>query len=230
MASSRPPEHRGRVLDAVRDFGTELSALLELSIGTRVLLQARWREEHNDGRLGYKLDPAGIPSRIPLPGPSGEPSCYLYLLFRLTINDAGYPVTTKSALRLYLDDDDSAPSLLRYEYLRDYSLPFPNPHLHVEADATEGWKTLNERTGQKKGIGQLHLPMGGKRYRPSVEDFLEFLITEGYVRAQDGWEAAIETVREKYRRGQLGAAVVADPESAAESLRELGYKVKRSRR
>lgn len=231
MASSLPPERRGVLLDQIRAFGTELADLLENTVGCqRLHLEARWREAHNDGRLGYKLDRAGIPTRIRLPGPGGTPSCHLYMLFRLTINDAGYLVTTKSALRLFLDEQSDSPSLFRYEYVRDYNLDYPNPHLHVEAEVSEAWRELNRRTNQKKGLGQLHFPLGGKRYRPSVEDFLEFLIYEGYVRAVAGWEDAIEVYRSEFHKRQLSAAVKANPESAIQTLRDLGYKIKLRRR
>lgn len=188
-----------------------------------------WREDDNDGRLGYQLDSSGVPSRIPLPGPDGTPSCFLYILFRLTLNEAGYLVTTKSALRLFLDETEDAVPLFRYEYVREYPISYPNPHLHIEGKASDAWRELNKRTGQKKGLGQLHFPVGGKRYRPSVEDFLEFLITEGYVQGKEGWEEAIEIVRGTYHEAQLGAAVADNPEFAASVLRDKGYKVKRSR-
>ena len=231
MANSLPPERRGLLLAQISSFGTELADLLANTIGgPRLHLEARWREDLNDGRLGYKLDRIGIPSRIPLPGPDGDPSCYLYVLFRLTINDAGHLVTTKSALRLFLDETDDSPSLFRYEFLRDYDLNYPNPHLHIEAENSDAWKEFNRRTNQKKGLGQLHFPLGGKRYRPSVEDFLEFLIYEGYVKAVDGWEDAITVYRSDFHLRQLSAAVKADPKTAVSTLRDLGYKVKPPRR
>lgn len=230
MANSPPPEPSTQVLVAsISEFGTELADLLNNTVTTNLRLTARWVHGTNDGRLGYKMDTAGVPTPIPLYGPSGEPCSYLYIAFRLTLNEAGYLVTTKSALRLYLDQGNS-PSLFRYEYVRDYPIQYPNPHLHVEGKAGEGWEELNRRTGQKKGLGQLHFPVGGKRYRPSIEDFLEFLIAEGYVQERDGWQEAIEVYRGTYHERQLGAAVHANPDFAAASLKELGYKVRAPRR
>lgn len=230
MASSLPPERRGLLLAQIRSFGTELADLFENTIGSpRLHLGVRWREDLGDGRLGYKPDGQGIPSRIPLPGPDGKPSCFLYLLFRLTMNDAGHLVTTKSALRLFLHEVGDSPPLFRYEFLRDYDLNYPNPHLHIESENSEAWKELNRRTNQKKGLGQLHFPLGGKRYRPSVEDFLEFLIYEGYVRAVDGWEDAITVYRTDFHHRQLSAAIKADLPIAVSTLRDLGYKVKAPR-
>lgn len=224
------PHSRAYVLQQIREFGAELADLINNLTGTDLRLMAVWKEEDNDGRLGFKLDPLGIPSRIPLPGPDGGSSCYLYILFRLTLNDAGHLVTTKSALRLFLDEEEDATPLFRYEYSRDYPIRYPNPHLHVEGQNNDAWRELNERTNQKKGLGQLHFPLGGKRYRPSVEDFLEFLIMEGYVKGREGWEDAIEIVRSTYHQKQLGAAVKDDQEFAASVLRDNGYKVKRLRR
>jgi hypothetical protein len=74
-------------------------------------------------------------------------------------------------------------------------------------------------------MSSLHIPVGGARFRPCLEDFIQFLIAECQFDAKPGWQACVEAGRERWRRRQ--AAVVARdmPEEAARVLRELGYTV-----
>jgi hypothetical protein len=73
-------------------------------------------------------------------------------------------------------------------------------------------------------LADLHFPVGGLRYRPSLEDLVEFLIAEGLVGDfHDGWREAFDESREPYERIQLGAAVRHDPDAAYEALQASGF-------
>lgn len=215
------------LLKNVREFGARLADLLNSALGLDITMAARFVRETGEGRMGWRLDQAqGIPRLIPLPSPQGGDSCYLYLLYRLVLNDMGYLVVTRSAVSIYLEESPDSPCFFRYEFRRDGSAPYPDPHLHIEG-ASEALRLLNEKTGQKKGLGQLHFPLGGKRYRPSLEDFLEFMICEGFVAGKEGWQDAMEIYRSDFYNYQLAAATKDDPATAIQALEELGYKVKR---
>ncbi len=67
--------------------------------------------------------------------------------------------------------------------------------------------------------------MGGRRYRPSVEDVIEFLVVEGLVEAHDGWQDAVKVERDEFHQIQLRAAVRRAPEPAAEQLSAMGWTV-----
>jgi hypothetical protein len=73
-------------------------------------------------------------------------------------------------------------------------------------------------------LASLHLPVGGVRFRPSLEDVLEFAIRELGVEALSGWEDAIAEGQQRWRWVQLQAAVRdairADP-GAVGQLHEL---------
>lgn len=71
----------------------------------------------------------------------------------------------------------------------------------------------------------LHLPVGGDRFRPCLEDVIEFLVVEcGFDRAA-GWRSAVDKGRERWRRTQTRTAVRDAPSEAAAVLRALGYAV-----
>ena len=75
-------------------------------------------------------------------------------------------------------------------------------------------------------LSKLHLPVGGARMRPCLEDLLQLLVEEFLFDAMPGALQAIENGRVKWRRRQLAAMVRDDPEEAVRVLRdELDYKV-----
>jgi hypothetical protein len=71
----------------------------------------------------------------------------------------------------------------------------------------------------------LHIPTGGSRFRPSLEDVIEFLIRDCKFDAEQDWEDAVRVGRERWRRKQLRSAVRDAPQDAAEALTKLGYKI-----
>lgn len=74
-------------------------------------------------------------------------------------------------------------------------------------------------------MGRFHFPVGGRRFRPGVEDLIEAMISEGIATGRPGWQAAVEEHRNGYDRKQLGAAVRRAPAIAIQELERLGYRV-----
>jgi hypothetical protein len=79
---------------------------------------------------------------------------------------------------------------------------------------------LNGKEDEKRPLEKLHFPVGGKRFRPCIEDVIEFLINERLVHAHKGWEHRLEEGRARYRRSQLKAAIRRHPEVVEEYLWE----------
>ena len=89
---------------------------------------------------------------------------------------------------------------------------------------------IQHRLGQTRirKLEEFHFPVGGRRFRPSLEDFIEFIETENLVtRLNEGAREVINENRKEWLGIQLQAAVANDPEIAAEKLREMGYQVRR---
>ncbi|MER0240680.1 hypothetical protein AAHZ94_01285 [Streptomyces sp. HSW2009] len=126
--------------------------------------------------------------------------------------------------------------LFRYEYLRHSQTP-PGAHLQVHAHRDE-MAYLLRLAEKKKGrpaakmrkrklprLSEMHLPVGGHRLRPALEDVLLLLIREFAIDVADDWEGVLDRHLRQWRVVQLKSAVRDAHESAADALREMGYSV-----
>jgi hypothetical protein len=75
-------------------------------------------------------------------------------------------------------------------------------------------------------VSKVHLPVGGFRMRPGIEDVLQMLITDFRFDHLPDAQAAIDEGRIRWRRRQIAAMIRDDPPEAIRVLEEeLGYKV-----
>ena len=74
----------------------------------------------------------------------------------------------------------------------------------------------------KRSLENLHLPVGGRRLRPTLEDLIEFVITERLVKGKDGWQEALRPSREAFSVIQMRALIRHYPTEARAAVRELG--------
>jgi hypothetical protein len=135
-----------------------------------------------------------------------------------------YLTVNKSQVGLYASADlDSM--IFHYDYNREPANQYPSAHFQV-AGQSEPLATVIERSASaSKSLRDLHFPVGGRRFRPTIEDVVEFLVIEELADAHSGWHTAVEERREAWRKIQLKAAVRRYPEWAAETLRAVGYQV-----
>ena len=116
---------------------------------------------------------------------------------------------------------DPADTLLHYDYERDKPDDYPDAHLQICA-TSDAWKQVGVRTdGSDRLLERMHLPVGGRRFRPTLEDIVEFLITEKLAQPKDGWKQAVDDGRESFRQKQLRAAIRRDPATARAELTQL---------
>jgi hypothetical protein len=134
-----------------------------------------------------------------------------------------------------------AEPLYRWEYIRAPESNVPSAHFHAHAHRDEavyllmcgeGNRRADERAAQIDAskpripqVSDLHLPLGGPRFRPCLEDVLQFLIEEFCIDCQDNWKQAIEEGRRTWRRLQTGTVVRDCPQEAARALELMGYKI-----
>lgn len=120
---------------------------------------------------------------------------------------------------------------IRFDYQRGYTSA-PCAHIHYSGVAgllspalMQNFKGKTGNARKKGHLDKLHLPVGGKRFRPSLEDFLYFVIAECGFRGKPGWESALLQRRQDWLWMQTAAAARDNPEAAAMALRRLGFKV-----
>ncbi|WP_019059930.1 hypothetical protein [Streptomyces prunicolor] len=106
---------------------------------------------------------------------------------------------------------DAKHGLCHYDYERDKADGYPDAHLQVDAHSDLFTGLNDPKCDAGRSLAQLHFPVGGKRFRPCLEDVIEFLVVERLVEARDGYEKLLEAGRERFRKNQLMAAMRRDP-------------------
>ena len=146
----------------------------------------------------------------------GAARVFMGLSYVLRPDDAGMYLMVQSSYVSVCLSGDMDRQLCHFDYERDKPNGWPEAHLQIDARSPDWNAALNARP-----LAKLHFPVGGRRYRPTLEDIIEFLILEGLVDGRLGWQKRIEDSRHDFRMRQLRAAVRAHPEVAHEALREL---------
>jgi hypothetical protein len=222
---SSPSQANDRLDVEARRFAGELADLLNGTITTGLRVGAILRPEELAAYVGYGVSRSSgvIPSLIPVTL-GGTPSCWLSLSVRLQMDPEGHYLTVAtSEVGLHLASDRSQ-QVLRYDYDRtpsdDYRYPPAHLHAYGSNHALHGW--MAGRRPSNAEFFKLHLPVGGRRYRPCLEDLIEMLIVERLVEHRSGWQVPLNASRERWYQLQLKAAVRRDPEAAMDVLKEMG--------
>jgi hypothetical protein len=216
-----------RLEQKAREFADELLGLLNATICHGVPLTAVFSEQTVDqparATIGYKITKHQLSSEHGIPITCGRkpPSGYLELSVRLTADEQNEYLMVVTSSMGYCADADLAHYLVHYDYQRNKPDDYPEAHLQICADSP-AWNMTCERRGiSDRALERIHFPVGGRRFRPTLEDLVEFLIVENIADAHAGWEEVVERGRENFRRHQLRAAIRNDPETAREMIGEI---------
>lgn len=158
------------------------------------------------------------------------------------ISGLGHMKVEKSTIVVFPFDGARAKPLVRYDFIDAPNAKIPAAHVqfhatHPELDramenagrATRGGRKLQKKfskAGAAPDASNLHFPVGGRRFRPELEDVLEMLVHEFGIDHEDNFEAAIVRSRREWRAIQLRAAIQDAPDVAVSELKNLGYLVK----
>lgn len=122
--------------------------------------------------------------------------------------------------------------LVRQEFDAMVSESAPLAHWHVHADRGALSHLLGRAHAVRPDVvkkphdmSSLHFPVGGERFRPCIEDVLEFLVREFGVDHKHGWHDALCRGREQWRRMQFRSTVRDLQDEAADVLRRHGWAV-----
>lgn len=146
-----------------------------------------------------------------------------------------YLSVESSQVRLSLKGVNDPLVRLHYERRnRDSELPAAHLHVHGHRDEVLYLLTLADRgrpMSRRKNdkvptLSALHLPVGGERFRPTLEDVIEIAGVEFGAALRDGWQERLADEREAFRRLQIRALVHDEPMLVADELRDaLGFDV-----
>ncbi len=210
------------LLRQARDFAGELSELLNGTVtdGVRLTASLDLRGTAVVGYCTTRKQPLGKP--VDLTTSRSPARLCLHLIQSLRLDEAGrHMATTRSTYTLQTARDSSA--VLTYDYTREPANQYPAAHLHVQGEASSLQQMLNACGHPRRRPVDLHLPVGGRRFRPSLEDLIEFCILEDLVTPRSGWQDELDASRDRFHTQQLRAAVRRNPEEAASVLRDIGW-------
>lgn len=200
-----------------REFAGELQALIRQTLGTSRAVRSVGTKDRIVVRSGsVKPVPVTLMRR-------GRPAAKLHFTYDIEWDSSGhYPAVTKSDIAITAAGTNRP--VLRYEFVKD-TRSAPSAHWHVHGESTEFGRILGSARTKRSALNELHLPVGGSRFRPALEDVIEFLIQELDFDHVAGWRQVVRRSRESWREVQLASAVHDNPHHAAEVLRGLGFDV-----
>lgn len=170
-------------------------------------------------------DQAGIPLLV-----SGNDVFRLKIQYNCELSESkAFLAVDKSSFKLF--HKDTAEPILTFDYLRKPTSNIPTAHINFHTESPGLALAVQDsgevRRGRQRGrrFSQLHIPVGGHRFRPCLEDVLEMTIVEFGIDACPDWSADLKSGRGMWRELQLKAAVQDHPRAAVEALEGLGYSV-----
>jgi hypothetical protein len=113
--------------------------------------------------------------------------------------------------------------VVRVKYDRDATAK-PASHVHLHAELAWVYGTAGESLPR---LHEIHFPVGGKRFRPTVEEFLLFLHRGRLFRdwVTTNWRAAVDTSLGEWEERQARSTVRRFPDAATDQLRSMGCRV-----
>jgi hypothetical protein len=213
------------VHQAAVEFGQELQDLLDK------VLPRPWNVDERDRQVQARAGAHGrFVARVAARNGAivltrnGTHVAFLRVEFHCTHDTAGsYLAIQKSTFEL-LSAADRVP-LLRLDYVRNaHTVPACHWNVHAERGAVSSLlgRTNPDHPGH---VSKLHLPVGGTRMRPCLEDFIDMCAYEFRFDLRRDAADALEEGRERWRRRQAGTIVRDAPDEAVRVLTSLGYVV-----
>ncbi len=160
----------------------------------------------------------------------GEHLADLGVTFQMSWDQGGSYLKTQQSAFVVHSILSGAP-LVRLEFdFQGTTPPVAHWHVHAESGAfshmlSKAHSVDPDRVSKPHDLSALHFPVGGERFRPCLEDLLEFMIAECGIDANVGWQRALAAGRENWRRMQVRAMTRDAQQEVADVLRKQGWTV-----
>lgn len=205
--------NEARLVEEAERFGAEVTDLLDRTVCRNPPVTAELAANRVVVSAGGKL---GVPLTI-----QGEHRLDLQATYWCTWDYTGEFLAIHES-RFAIAVPQLNEPLVRFEY--DRRRKYAAAHVQVHGENTALGAVLGFTNPSKvPRLRSLHMPVGGKRFRPCLEDVIEFTIEEFAVDRQAGWENRVEEGRSSWRQIQLAATlrdVVDNGEPPSPELRE----------
>lgn len=206
-----------QLLAEARGSADRLSSVLNSTVTTGVRLSAV-ETSRGEVLVGCGVGKQDVsPRAFPLnKAPAGQ-TLWMLVSYRLAPDEEEKYLQVNSSVVALTADEDGHEELLHFDYERDKAHNYPEAHLQVVA-TSPSWQLASPG----RSLGRLHLPVGGRRYRFTLEDIAAFLLRERLASASKDAVSTLAEHRAEFERQQLRAAIRRDPETARAYLEELG--------
>ena len=160
-----------------------------------------------------------------------SPALFLGVTYKVAMDAGGEHlrvITSTISLRVDVTGGKRVPRpLVRVEYNRAQLRPGGTAaHVHLHANSPEMAWVFGSSRQAAPDLHALHFPVGGQRFRPTLEEFLLFLDREGLFNDwKDGWKPKVIQSLEAWERLQARATARQFPKEAIGALEALGYSV-----
>lgn len=217
------------------DFSERLTALISGSIG---------------GGAEFEVVESGSGRRRIGPGPFSIQRGFDLIPLRRKVDPVDQPerMSLKVEFAVGLDDEQTYLTVYRSTYglwIRPKPKDLPRPvfrveydrearqkpaaHVHIHAESAEiGW-LYGTGAHPLPRLDEIHFPVGGHRFRPTVEEFLLFLDREHLFSdwSNRGWRQVVEESLSDWEERQARATVRRYQHAAVDELTRLGFVVER---
>lgn len=207
-----------------RKFAARINGVLNRTVCSGVRVSAVTSRDRTMAWIGYEISRDDVSPQRAVPMCLGDEAttAFLHIAYTLALDDQGAYLTVVDSVLAMCTSEDPDSSVFHYDYIRTPPEHYPYPPSHVQVKIENpAWNTISEDGARNADFGRLHLPLGPRRFRPTIEDLVEFVIIEKVARAHDGWQEALAEGREDFAKRQLRAAIRADLETAQEAVNEF---------
>lgn len=206
---------------AALDFAADLTGVLNATICDGIRLNVVDRSAEGVAWVGYDIKKFRLQTERAFLIGSPSVGLHLGLSYRLQADDDRKYLSVVSSFNGLFLDAAMNKELLHIDYERDKADGYPEAHLQVDASSAHWTALLSASPEAASTLKKLHLPVGGRRFRPTLEDLIEFVVVEGLVSPRSGWNAALEEARDEFRVKQLRAMIRRNLEVAKAAVEEF---------
>ena len=220
--------------EAAQEFADDLNVLLDAALHADMRLQVfdtgnrqRWvLQPADDLFLGFN----GFPLKRADDDVEAS-ALLLHVWFVVEMHDEGDRLRVmRSTVGLWADITGGRRKprpLVRVEYdRRRKGTGRAAAHVHLHANSPEIAWIYGSNGNPAPDLHSLHFPVGGRRFRPTLEDFLLFLEREKlYTDFKQDWQTSALRSLSEWERTQAASTVRRYRDTAADTLTELGYTI-----
>ncbi|MGA5304560.1 hypothetical protein ACPCHT_31940 [Nucisporomicrobium flavum] len=206
-----------------RGFAQVLQDVLNKTVCDNAQVNAIVNSRTGSAHIGTRLNKADLLSQKLAMRSLARTGIWLDVSSVWYRNDEGFLTARSSYYGVWLGEEGQH-LLFHYDYEREKDL-YTEAHLQVGGVHPQLETMLSEVGRDGDHFKDLHLPVGGRRLRPAVEDVLESLIAERLLDPKPGYKKVLDDARRDYRVKQISALVRSNQQTAADALRAAGWDV-----